>query len=67
MNVQKFCGKTYGKRTILDHHLKVAHEIGEMFPCHDCEKIFPSKHTLKKHFANIHEGVKNVECKQYGK
>ena len=52
------CGKRYESYQGLDHHIKRVHEgqkvVNQNAKCHWCDKVFTTKHNLRKHVKDIH-------------
>ncbi|XP_044260505.1 zinc finger protein 510-like [Tribolium madens] len=59
-----FCGKRIRDRKFLESHLK-SHESQKQFSCDMCDKVFLKKHTLKKHVACTHVGLKCPSCGKF--
>ena len=49
------CGKTFGRFSDLESHIKTFHENHPEFKCEVCEKTFVLKWRLRKHMK-IHNG-----------
>nr|CAI5857397.1 unnamed protein product [Callosobruchus analis] len=59
------CGKTFLGRSSLQQH-KALHG-DEQYPCSLCEKVFKSKHQMKRHFMRNHEKNDKYVCYKCGK
>lgn len=56
------CYKSYTRKSNLNTHIKKIHlKQGEEFKCEICEKIFGYRHTLERHFQEVHENQEDQE------
>ncbi|WRT69978.1 uncharacterized protein IL334_006971 [Kwoniella shivajii] len=61
------CGKSFWTATHLKRHEEM-HERAEVYPCNQCDLLFPKAHSLREHVALSHmpEGTKPFPCPHEG-
>ena len=55
------CNAVFNQFSSVTRHFKTVHEKLKLFECYACKRCFSTKHALKTHYAQAHEGKK----KQY--
>lgn len=58
------CGKIFPSRMKMQQHTKTVHEAGS-YLCEECNKIYATPASLKKHFLKNHTG--KIPCTECGK
>ena len=56
------CAKPFNTRSNLNIHLACKHQIGTIYPCRTCEKIFGSFGTRAVHEMRKHTGERPYIC-----
>jgi len=59
------CGKTFGKKKLLNRHISRVHNNDKSFFCHYCTKTFGRNEHLNRHIVEVHQTTEKLfKCDQ---
>jgi hypothetical protein len=61
------CDKSFGRKSHLQRHIKLIHQLLKPFKCENCDKSFGEKHNLHIHIKAIHQLLKPYTCEHCDK